>query len=431
MFLDKYKKIETTLEHLKLAQSEIYEGVLLLNEILAEYDAHEDFAKYKRSLFHFVDDDPVVVPFISQKQTNEKNPDVGTSVAKQGFVEFTDKEIQQMPEHFRKLILVKGRRCRCRIHESGKNTHTYELRYRRDGYDLSACGKTIELAKKNMLQKIKSAKPKDENLSVSAIPSTFNAFALYYFEHFRKEKVTELTFRVDMQRYVNHIQPYFGEKSLKSITPIDCKKLLDRIKTDGKGKTADEVYSLMSVIFKGAIAHGIIPRNPLDVVLHVQHQRENGCSLTKDEESTLFESLTRSDYRMAAALVLYCGLRPNELFHVKIRGPFIETINSKRKSKKTEYKRIPIIERLKPFLPKDGIFKIPDLNCLRRQIKLALPEHKLYDLRTTFYSRCKEYGVAEPALKEFAGHSLGSLANAYTDLSDEYLLQEGKKLNLW
>lgn len=52
----------------------------------------------------------------------------------------------------------------------------------------------------------------------------------------------------------------------------------------------------------------------------------------------------------------------------------------------------------------------------------------LYDLRTTFYTRCEECGVAPPARDHFVGHSNGELNNTYSDLSDEYLLNEGKKL---
>jgi hypothetical protein len=64
-------------------------------------------------------------------------------------------------------------------------------------------------------------------------------------------------------------------------------------------------------------------------------------------------------------------------------------------------------------------------------VRIKIVNHKLYDLRTTFYTRCDEYGVAQPARDEFVGLSSGALTNAYRDLSDEYLLKEARKLNDW
>lgn len=266
-------------------------------------------------------------------------------------------------------------------------------------------------------------KPKPKN--PYGAPETFNAFSMYYFENFRKKKVSEYTLKQDLARYNKYLLPYFGEKPIKKISPLECQKLIDVINADGKGKTADEIFGIMSVIFKMAIKHCIIARNPLDIVLHVKHEYEHGRALTKDEENTLKERLDGSPLLPVFMLALYTGLRPNEIKTARIENGFIIAVNSKRKNKKVEYKKIPICKMLAPYLEKPLIFTSE--MYMREKFKKILPGHRLYDLRTTFYSRLKECNVSDTAIKLFVGHSLGALGNAYTNVSDEFLIKEMEK----
>lgn len=354
------------------------------------------------------------------------------TLAKWGIVEFTDEEIKTMPKTFKRLLILQGKRCRLRTRQSGKNGTTYEIRYRRDGYDVHACGKTIETAKANFIEKLKTATPNaTDKCGGSIIPETFTAFSLYHFENFKKGKVSVKHYENYLRLFNRYLQPRLKEMPIKKITPLDCKAIIDGVKEQGKGKTGDDLHSILNGIFKNAIAHAIIERNPLALVVHTQHERESGQAISRADETALLTALKGSAYETAAALALYCGLRPNELETAKIQGAFIKAVNSKRKGGKVEYKLIPIIDRLRPFLPADGVFDIPNLDMLRRAVKKALPNHKLYDLRTTFYTRCDEMGVAPPARDEFVGHSNGVLTNTYRDLSEEYLLKEGAKLNAW
>ena len=350
-------------------------------------------------------------------------------IAKKGILEFTEKELNTMPKNIKKLLLLDKKRCRLRTRPSGKDSVSYEIRFRRDGYNISASGKTLELAKANFLSKCKGAAVNIDSATACNVPDTFNAFTMYYFDTFRAEKVTAATLQGDKGRYNKHLQPFFKEKALKSITPLDCKTLLDKIKAQGKGKTADELHSLLNVIFKSAIAHRIIDRNPLDIVLHTTHQRKSGNALTREEEQRLKTALKGSQYLTAFMIRLYCGLRPNELKTATIQDNFIIAQNSKRKNKKVEYKRIPIIKALKPYIVED--FSKPAPYTMREYIKKILPNHILYDLRTTFYTRCDEYGVTAAARDEFVGHSNGALTNAYRNLSNDYLIAESKKLDKW
>ncbi len=368
--------------------------------------------------------------FVPPQQTT--TPDVGTPGEEEsGFVEFTQKEIQQMPQRLRGIIKAGRDYARWRKRKRGsKGGGSYEIRFRKRGYNITASGPTLEIARANFLYKLKYSEPTESAAESFTIPTTFHSFATYYFENVRKRKVTAETFENDLKRYEKHIEPHFKEKPLKKITLTDCQALIDKLTAEKKFKTANEIFSLLNGIFGYAVDNHIIDRKPCDAVILENYESESGVALTMEEEVLLFERTKEPVFAVALALALYCGLRPNELSTATVEGPFIKAINSKRKGKAVEYKKIPICDRLKPYL-KNGIPLLPSPQLLRRRVKAALPNHHLYDLRTTFYTRCKELNVAEAARHEFVGHSLGPLGNAYTDLSDRYLLQEGKKLNLW
>ena len=408
-----------------------YKELKKLNEIIETLKASPEADENIQFILRLADNTvkaETLEGLIQSGQTRVEQSTLNEQDIKQGIVEFTKQEMKQMPKEIRKLILIDKKRCRLRTHISGKNTTTYEIRFRSNGYDVSACGKTIALAKANMLKKLKTAKPKTQTNSV---PMTFKEFTDYYFEKFRKPKVTAQTYYNDENRLRNHIFPKFGKMPLDKITPSMCQSILDGLRENGKGKTADEVYSLLSIIFKGAIAHDLIERNPLNVVFHVKHEHEHGKALTKEEEKSFLESIKGVPFEPLYVLALYTGLRPNEYKTAKVEDKFIVAVNSKRKTKKVQYKRIPICKKLARYLDKVQNLPVYHDKYLSTEFSKYCPNHKLYDLRTTFYSRCKELNVAENALKEFVGHSLGALGNAYTDLSDEYLLSEGKKLDDW
>ena len=338
-------------------------------------------------------------------------------------LQFTTKEIDQMPKTFKKEFRAEGCTARIRKRQTGKNSYTYEIRYRRNGYNITITDKNLENGKKRFLDALKTAKPVEKGLGV---PTTFHEFSIYYFENFRKRKVTKQTYENDLGRYKNHIKPYYEFVKIKDITPDSYQRHIDTLSKKST-KTSVEVYGLMSVIFKAAIAHGIIEKNPLAIVLKPTHHCEHGVALTK-EEKRLLQGVKGTKYAYIFALALYTGLRPNELETAKIDGEFIVAKNSKRKGGKVEYKKIPICEMLKPYLVGMETLDMQTLKYVRYSFNSILPNHILYDLRTTFYTRCEECGVAEPARDEFVGHSRGRLNNAYSDLSDEYLLKEGKKL---
>ena len=336
-------------------------------------------------------------------------------------LKFNEKEVFKMPTRFRKIFRVNGCTAHVRKRTNGRYNCSYEIRYRRDGYNISASGPTLEIAKANFIEKTKN---RGCGEVATAVPSTVIKFTEYWLENFHKPKVAANTYAYSTRVFKQHIKSFMSDIELRKVTPLQIKGLLDRM--NDIPRTREGAYGILNQVFKSAISHGIIQYNPLSQLYYATREREHGSALTVPEEQQLLTAYADPHLCAVFALILYTGLRPCEYQTAVIDGDFVVAQNCKRKGGKMEYKKIPITPMLRPYLP-DLEFPLPTNRVITLRYKKAMPNHRLYDLRVTFNTRCIECGVADDARKEFMGHTDGKIARAYTDLSDEYLLREGAK----
>ena len=341
---------------------------------------------------------------------------------------FSRKEIDSMPRAFRKQFRCKGVTAHVHKRRSGKRNWNYEIRCQINHQKINVSSNNLEEAKQKFIRRLEEVES-GKVQKIDAVPTTFDKFANYFFDKFYKRKVGESTFRVAMSNYKNHVLPHFDDMPLKLITADKCQELLDRLIAENKVRTEENVFTLLNMIFKAAVKHGVMTHNPADMVFHTKHEREHGKALTKGEERKLLSETAGTPYQRMFAIALYTGLRPNEYKTAYIENGFIIANNSKRKNGKVELKKIPITPMLKPYLEGTTELHFTRLEQIRHKFNGILPNHKLYDLRTTFYTRCQECGVAEVATKTFVGHALGGMADTYTDLSDDFLKAEGEKFS--
>lgn len=293
----------------------------------------------------------------------------------------------------------------------------------------SIYGRTKDEIEQKLTNALKEAKKQEKQKKTGqfSVPTNFDAFAMYWFENFHKRKVKDNTYKHNSWVYTTHLQKPLAEYQISKIPPMLLQTIFDAYSK--KGKLREDMHSILNQIFSSAIQHGILKVNPLAMCFVEKHFREHGKAISKEEERRLLAAYENTHYQSCFAMVLYTGLRPNEYHTVEIQECFIKAVNSKQKgkNKKVVYKYIPITPMLRPYI--NTFTKMLSPQIMDDKLKEVLPNHKLYDMRTTFQTRCTECGISDVAIGLFMGNSIGgALKQAYTDVSDEYLLKEGEKL---
>ena len=341
-------------------------------------------------------------------------------------LEFTPKEISKMPTFFRKEFHLKGGTT---AHIRQKQNGTYEIRYRRNGMNISASAKTIAEAKERFIQALCQAKSNETSSRMF-----FGQFAMQWLEVVKKPNIKESTYGNYVFTLKTYVFPKFGKMRIRDIKPLVVQSLLNDLEKRGLQRSVENVYVLLKAIFDFAIAENLIVKSPMAPIRKPKHETKHGCALTVEEEHAFVERCIASNAacRYAYILMVFTGIRRSEFSSVKFSPQWITVTTSKtRKGMPEKQRKIPVSPMLKPFLPfmtPENLNVNPDM--LTRGISRLLPGHHLHELRHTFITRCQECGISRELTSLWAGHKADNTmtSNVYTHFSEEYQLGEIKKL---
>lgn len=414
MHSENYGKLQDTLFHLQQVNEHSMQAILRLQELFASYDVDEDVAEHKRTLFRVIEGGKF---FPTSGKTEKESPDAGTSgEAEQGFVNFTEKEISQMPKQFRKTFRTQKQTAHVREHNG-----IYEIRIQINGCRISASGKYLDTAKERFIKKLKdytelgNPKQRNEHFLIPYIQK--------WLDTVKKPYIKDVTFKMYMQALNAYISPNFDNRKIKNITQFELQAFINEFVRSGKNRTAEKIALLLSAVFDYAVDDGIIERSPMKRVVVARYEEEHGQSLTRSEEKILLDAFAESpnEYAQAYVFMLYTGLRRSELASAEISDGWISVITGKqRRGAKPKRRRMPICPMLKPLLGKINLSAIKAISAgmLTKHIKDFLPSHHCHDLRHTFITRAQECGIKREIVSLWAGHAPDSsiTSNVYTHL---------------
>lgn len=358
----------------------------------------------------------------------KENPDAGTSGtdSEKALLKFTAKEISRMPKFVRNLYKLKGGTF---AHIRKKENGTYEIRYRRNGINLSVSSKNLECAKERFIEKLNALSTSAGNKNV-----TFAEFASTWLDVVKRPHVQSKTLD-DYDRILkNYINPHVGNVAVKNIRPMELQKILSEQLENGNGRTATMIYTVLKPIFDFAVGEELISRSPMALIKKPKYEVQHGEALSLEEERALVKRLLSSEspLRFAFLFVLYTGIRRSELTTAEISDKWVVVVTAKaRKGESKKKRKIPISPMLRPYLRKMTKKALSqDLATLTHEFPKFAPGHHLHDLRHTFITRCQECGIPREVVSLWAGHKADNTmtSNVYTHFSEEFQLKEAEKL---
>ena len=385
-------------------------------------------ANSKREIIELSNDfGTLITKVIEQEKSNYAPKRLMQQKTVTATIKFTKQEVANMAQTLKKEFIANGLVARVIKRQCGKNTFCYEIRYRRNGFNISASSTDLETAKRKFLFMTTSKEifkhVAKEKTCRNSLESIFKEWHDY-----KKDTVSEKQIKHYTHMFKN-LPDELKYKDIRCIKTNDIKNILN----DVQPRTYEELRMLFNGIFKYAIASNIVSHNPVGLILFKRAERTNRDALSEEEIKTFFTRILEPQFesiRQAAYLLYFFGLRPCEVDEETRReGDFLITRNRKRKQGKIEYKKIPIPKQANQYIDwnKPLIFNVQNQrrSFLFREL---LNKKTAYFLRHTFATTCQQY-VRPDIVDIWMGDSPQRLVGKfYTHFPDSFMKDQMEKV---
>lgn len=310
----------------------------------------------------------------------------------------------------------------------------YELRFYFDHKQYSIYG----LTEKEVINKYKNWKvPKPKKKIETGI--TMKQWSETFIENYKKNIVSQSTYKNIVSIFNNHINKWLGEIKIKSLKELNIIEMLNSLNDRPRIKT--NVFIYLNESLKKAVQTKIIKENPCqNIEIKKVNTINKGRALTHEEENKLVEHLINTKHKFSNLYLfyLYTGTRLSEALNLKYENINLEkkTIYIEGTKSKTSKRYIPLTDYILKLIPKKEYpFKI-DKRYVTRQFKqildkLQITNISIHSLRHTFATRCYEAGIDLKTIQHWLGHSsINITADIYTDVQREHEMKQIKKLKL-
>lgn len=345
-------------------------------------------------------------------------------------IKFTKKEVDMMSQTFKKEFIANGCAGRIIKRPSGKHGFYYEIRYRRNGYNISVSNKDIDKAKELFIVAT-------YNLDAYKVDTknkfTFASIAAEWLEY-KKGKLAEThTYQQYESRVARLVPEELKKKQISAIRTNEIDKAINIATTP---RMYEDLRSLYNQIFKYAIASGIINHNPVTLIPFERAERKNRDAMTEEQIKNFLQRIKEPKFdriRQTAYMLYFFGLRPCEVDQeARFENGFLICRNRKRKRGKIEYKKIPIPNQARELIDFDKPLTCPlCYTALLELMKDALGNCGLtpYNLRHTFASTCAET-VREDIVELWMGDSPERLVGrVYVHYKDTFMIEQMQTVN--